>query len=101
MSTPFQVRRRQGRRWTFGIALLFAAAVIGLVIYSSFGNAGNRVEVCITFQGRQACRTARARDREGALRTATDNACAQLASGMNETNLCTHTAPDRVTWSNR
>lgn len=80
------------------MAVLFALTIIGLVIYSSFGNAGNRVEVCITFQGKQACRTARARDREAALRTATDNACAQLASGMDATNQCTHTAPDRVSW---
>jgi hypothetical protein len=98
LSSSFQERRRQGRQWTYGVAVLFALAVIGLVIYSSFGNAANRVEVCITFGGRQACRTARARDRDAALRTATDNTCAQLASGMDAVNQCTHTPPDRVTW---
>lgn len=101
MSAPFEVRRRQGRRRAYSVAFLFALLVIAAVIYSSFGNAGNRVEVCITFHGRQACRTARASERDAALRTATDNTCAQLASGMNETNQCTHATPDRVTWLSR
>lgn len=96
--SDYETRRREGRRRTTLIAIVFAAAVIAAVVYSSFGNAGNRVEVCITFHGRQACRTARAKDRASALRTATDNTCAQLASGMNDLNQCSNTPPDRVTW---
>jgi len=57
-----------------------------------------RCEVCITYQGRNACRTASARTRELALRTATDNACAQIASGVTESNQCQNTPPDSVRW---
>ena len=91
-------KQRQGRLRTALLATGFAVAVLAAVVYSSFGNAAKRVEVCITFHGRQACRTARAKDRDSALRTATDNTCAQLAAGMNEINQCTHTPPDRVSW---
>jgi hypothetical protein len=96
--TDYQTKRQQGRRRTAWMAAGFAVLVLVAVIYSSFGNAQNRVEVCITFHGRQACRTARAKDRPSALRTASDNTCAQLASGMSEVNQCSNTPPDRVTW---
>ena len=53
-----------------------AIAVIGLMVYSSLDLAGYRVEVCKEYQGRTACRTASGANREAALRTASDNACA-------------------------
>jgi hypothetical protein len=56
--TDYQTKRQQGRRRTAWMAAGFAVLVLVAVIYSSFGNAQNRVEVCITFHGRQACRPA-------------------------------------------
>ena len=48
--------------------------------------------------GTQSCRTASARTRELALRTATENACAQISSGVTDSNQCNNTPPDSVRW---
>lgn len=80
------------------LGILFGAAVLAAIIYATFGNTAYRCEVCITFEGRTACRTAKANSHDLALRAATENTCAQLTSGMDATNRCTNTAPDRVTW---
>ncbi len=80
----------------FGI-LLFIALVI-LIIYSTLGTAANRVEVCMQFDGRTACRTAAGSTKEFALRAATSNACAQIVSGVTDTVKCEHSEPVRVTW---
>jgi hypothetical protein len=80
------------------LGLLFAAALVALLIYSSLGTGRYRCEVCITFRGVQACRTARGATRELAQRTAIENTCAQLASGITDSTQCTDTPPDRITW---
>ncbi len=80
------------------IGILFVAIVVGFVIYSTMNTGRIRCEVCITFQGRQACRTVSAPSRELALRTATENACAQIASGVTDSNQCNNTQPDSVRW---
>ena len=80
------------------LGILFVVVVIAFVVYSTLGTGRHRCEVCITYQGRSACRTASAGTREQALRTATENACAQIASGVTESNQCQNTPPDRVTW---
>jgi hypothetical protein len=82
------------------IGILFLAIVVGFVVYSTVTTGRNRIrcEVCITFQGRQACRTAAASTRELALRTATENACAQISSGVTDSNQCHNTSPDSVRW---
>ena len=36
--------------------------------------------------------------RELALRTATENACAQISSGVTDSNQCANTPPDSVRW---
>lgn len=73
-------------------------AVIGLMIYSSLDLAGYRVEVCKEFQGRTACRTASGATRDAALRTASDNACALISSGMTDSIACQGTTPTSVKW---
>ena len=54
-------------------------------------------EVCVTFHGQSACREAAGQTEEAAMRTAVENACAFLASGMTQSVACTGTAPSR--WS--
>jgi hypothetical protein len=83
-----------------GIWIVVAfAAVFGAIMYTSTRNlSAHRVEVCMEFNGRQACRTASAATREQARRTATDNACAHVASGMSDSIACTNTPPVKVTW---
>lgn len=55
-------------------------------------------EVCVEFDGRQACRSASGATREDAQRVAQDNACAQLTSGMSNTRRCGAQIPISVTW---
>ena len=80
------------------LGILFVAIVIGFVVYSTVNTGRIRCEVCVTFRGRQSCRTASARTRELALRTATENACALISSGVTDSNQCNHTDPDSVRW---
>lgn len=75
-----------------------AIAVIGLMVYSSLDLAGYRVEVCKEYQGRTACRTASGANREAALRTASDNACALISSGMTDSIACQGSNPVSVKW---
>jgi hypothetical protein len=75
---------------------VFVLAVIGLLVYSSLGLRKHRVEVCVSFQGRTNCRVASGSTREQAVRAATDNACALLASGMTDSMACTSAPPISV-----
>jgi hypothetical protein len=80
------------------IGILFAAIVLGVLIYSTLGLSRYRVEVCVEFNGRSSCRTASATTRAAAQRTATDNACALLTSGMTESMACAAKPPTKITW---
>jgi len=83
------------------LGILFVVIVIGAIIYTTMSAATNkyRVEVCIEFQGRSACRTAGAATEQGALRTAQENACAQISSGVTDSMQCgNYTQPKSVKW---
>ena len=70
-------------------------AMVGLIIYSSMNLSRHRVEVCVDYQGREACKIASGETRENAIRTATSNACAFVASGMTDSMACEH-APSKI-----
>ena len=72
-----------------GAFLLF----LGVVVYSSLHLGQVTVEVCIEFKGQRACGTAAAPSEEEAIRTAADNACALIASGMTDSIACSRTPP--------
>lgn len=82
------------------VAVVFGAVVLAAILYTSLAgsNSKYRVEICITFQGRTECRTARASTRMEALRTATDNACSLMASGQSEFERCRNTPPSSEKW---
>lgn len=80
------------------IGVVFLLAVLGVLIYSSMNLAQHRVEVCMTFNGRTSCRTAAGATQETALRTAIDNACAEIASGVTDSIACSNTQPSKETW---
>src|SRR5271154_3344127 len=80
------------------LGVMFTVAILGLVLYSAMGNAKYRCEVCVTYQGRQACRTASAATKEQAERTAKENACAQIASGVTDSIACDNSTPVSVIW---
>lgn len=70
--------------------LLGIGAAIAFVVFLFYSSLGDkyRVEVCVTFRGAQKCKTARAKTREEAIRTASENACAEISSGMTDTMAC-------------
>lgn len=75
---------------------LAAIAFIGLVVFSTFRLSRHRVEVCMEYQGRRACRTAAGETLEKARRAAIDNACALIASGVTDSIACQNTPPSSV-----
>jgi len=80
------------------LAIAFVALVLIVLVYTTIGNARYRCEVCISFQNRTACRTAAAATEAQALRTASENACAQIASGVTDSIACENTTPQSVKW---
>jgi hypothetical protein len=78
------------------VGIVFALVVLGYIVYSSMNLAGHKVEVCITFNGRTNCRTAAGASEEFARRTATTNACADIASGVTDSIACENTPPNSV-----
>lgn len=69
---------------------------VGILVYASLGLGQVTVEVCIAFKGRTGCGTAAAPTEEEAIRTASDNACALIASGMTDSIACSRTPPKSV-----
>lgn len=80
------------------LGVAFVVLVITMVILSTMNTAAFRVEVCMEYQGRSSCRTAGAATEEQALRTATENACALIASGVTDSIGCGNTRPVSVKW---
>ncbi len=80
-----------------GVVILVLAA-LALIVWSSIGLAQHTGEICITYNGRTECRVASGSTQQEATRTATDMACAVLASGMTERISCQNTQPSRITW---
>ena len=80
------------------IAILFVVAILALIVYSTMSLAAHRVEVCVQFNGHPACRTASGATQEFALRTAIQNACSEIASGVTDSMACERSTPSKVTW---
>lgn len=79
------------------IILLFGVAFLAIMYTSTRNLSSYRVEVCMEYQGRSSCRIAAGATREQAERTARDNACALIASGMTDSIACSNTPPRSVT----
>jgi hypothetical protein len=75
-------------KWTSWLALGTLAGLIGFVVYSSLQVGSVRCEVCIPFEGREACRAVDGASEHDALMAARTNACAQIASGVTQTMAC-------------
>jgi hypothetical protein len=80
------------------LGILFGALVLGYLVYSSFSPKAYRVKICMTYKGGENCGTASADKREVALREATTNACALIASGIIESGQCENSIPVSVDW---
>jgi hypothetical protein len=79
------------------IAIVVIALVV-LIAYSTVHGPRYRVQVCMAYQGRSACKTVSAKSEQAALRSAMENACADIASGVTDSMNCTQSEPRRVRW---
>jgi len=77
------------------IGTVLAAGTLALVIVAMLRSFEHHCEVCIQFEGQTACREAKGSSAEEAMRTAQDNACAFVASGMTQIVQCTAKPPAR------
>ncbi len=80
------------------VGIVFVIVVLAVLIYSSFHLAAYGVEVCMNYNGRTACATAKGASKETALDSAIQTACAQIASGVTDTIGCSRAAPAKETW---
>ncbi len=55
----------------------------------------------MTFNGNSACKTVSAKSEQGALRSAAENACADIASGVTDSIKCEKADPQSVEWLQR
>ncbi|MFQ5740860.1 MAG: hypothetical protein ACE5JX_17800 [Acidobacteriota bacterium] len=77
------------------IVVAFALFLI-YIIYASLSLSPFSCEVCVEFRGQTACRTASGITREEATRTAIDNACARISSGVTDGIACSQTPPESI-----
>ena len=76
--------------------LIFAALLVALILFSTLSLGGYSCEVCMEFRGQSKCRSAKGSTQEEARRTAVENACAFLASGVTDSIACANTPPRSV-----
>ncbi len=88
---------RVSKRQAWLLTVLGIAVVIVLFVMSTRSLGKYSCEVCMTYAGGTQCRTAVGATEQETVRTATDNACQYLASGMTEGILCGRTPPQSVT----
>ncbi|MEW5975418.1 MAG: hypothetical protein AB1898_06375 [Acidobacteriota bacterium] len=74
---------------------------LAYVVYSTLDLHQYSCEVCMEFRGQTDCRTAAGETEAEAVRTAIENACAQIASGMTDSIACTQTPPKSVNCKQR
>jgi len=83
------------------LAIAFVVVVLVVLVYTTMGNNRYRCEVCVVFDGKQACRIVGASTEAQAQRTATENACAEVASGVTDSMACESRQPASVIWVTR
>lgn len=78
------------------LSLVFLVLVGVMILASLQGIRQASCEVCIEWNGQEVCRTGEGRTEEDAQRTATESACAVLASGMTERIRCSQSQPTKL-----
>ena len=83
------------------ITLIVVAFVAALIATSTMRGPRYRLQVCMYFDNRFNCKTVSARSEESALRSAIQNACADIASGVTDVMNCESSKPRTVKWLER
>jgi len=78
------------------IFLFLAAATVAVLVLAVRGQHQTGCEVCVTFRNTTACREAFGATTAEAQRTAHENACAFIASGMTNSIACQNVVPASV-----
>ena len=82
--------------WRNALITLGVLLPIGtVVVYSSFQVSDYQCEVCMRFEGREACGKTTGKTEAEGRRSAMDNACAQVSSGVTDTLRCSRTEPTK------
>ena len=84
---------RSPMKWTSWLAAITLVGIGAVVVLSSLNVADVRCEVCISFRGREACRSVEAATEEEARAGAHSNACALISSGVTDSLACQRTEP--------
>lgn len=84
-------------KWPVIAGVAFIVIFIAAMAWSTLGNAQQRCEVCITYNGQTSCGTSASTTKEQAERAATDIACNSLTHGMTELMQCQN-SERKVTW---
>lgn len=77
---------------------VFVVGFLAWIIYSTVHGPSFRAEVCMSFDGRHACKTVSSKSENGAVRAGTEGSCADIASGVTDTMKCVAAQPDSVKW---
>ncbi len=83
------------------VTVLFVIVLAALIGWSTFRGPRYRVQVCMNFNSRTACRNVSAKSEEAAVKSGVENACADLVSGVTETINCGQTEPQSIEWLSR
>ena len=78
------------------VGLIIFFALIGVMVYSTLNLAEHRVQACMTFKGQTNCRIASGSSIPFATRTAIQNACAGIASGVTDSIACEQSSPAKL-----
>lgn len=77
------------------ITVLLAVGFAALLLYSTLEAQQVECTACVTFNGRENCATASAKDETEALRSVVNTACGTLTQGMDESIRCAGLPPQR------
>ena len=83
------------------LTLLVVLAFAGFLLWTTLGSQQVECTACVTFNGRENCATASARDENDALRSVVSTACGTLSQGMDESIRCAGMPPQRPQCSTR
>lgn len=88
-------KERKSFPWKW-VAPLGGIVLICVLVYSTIQENRRRYEVCVDFHGRTHCATASGATEQGAIRSAQEIDCSQLASGRDDNILCLDTSPASI-----
>ncbi len=78
------------------LAILFAIAILAVIIYQTLGLRQYECQVCVNLDGRTACKTVKGENQDVALQTAKDNACSEVGRDRAQLFRCSQSPPQSV-----